>query len=118
MASIGTHFPNGRPSQSSANAAASMSAVAGRGGMVTPRASPCGRRRRASQVSRASRNTRPTEAPYISATTATPPNPEARKPINSPTMSAFSSPQNATTTGAENSRSIMSPPLVCAGPAP
>ena len=104
---MGTHSPNGRPSQSSAKATASMSMVAGRGGTLRPRPSACRRRRRASHVARATRKTRPAEEPYISTTTMLPPNPETTKPISSPTMSAFSTPHKATTTGAENKRSII-----------
>jgi hypothetical protein len=108
-ASIGTHSPNGRPSHSSAKATASMSMVAGRGGTARPRSSADRRRRRASHVTKATRKTSPAEEPYIATTTMLPPNPEATKPISSPTMSAFSPPQKATTAGAENRRSIMAP---------
>jgi hypothetical protein len=117
-ASIGTHSPKGRPSQSSAKATASMSMVAGRGGTFRPCRSGSRRRRRASHTSRATRKTRPAEEPYISATTMLPPNPEATKPISSNTMSAFSPPQKATTTGAENKRSISAPLLGSARLAP
>jgi hypothetical protein len=115
---IGTHSPNGRPSQSSAKATASISMVAGRGGTARPRSSADRRRRRASHVTKATRKTSPAEEPYISATTMLPPNPEATKPISSPTMSAFRPPQKATTTGAENRRSIIAPLLGPARPAP
>jgi len=117
-ASIGTHSPNGRPSHSSANATASMSMLAGRGGTTRPRSSADRRRRRASHVTTATRKTSPAEEPYISATTMLPPNPEATKPISSNTMSAFSPPQIATTTGAENRRSIIAPLLGSSRPAP
>jgi hypothetical protein len=56
-ARIGTHIPNGRPSQSMVKARASMSAEAGRLGIARPRSIAWRRRLRASHASRASRNT-------------------------------------------------------------